>query len=384
MSKGRVLLAMSGGVDSSVAAHLLLRAGYEVVGAFMRHGDRESSCPTTGQGEAGGLGANGGLPVLDTPRQGCCSAEDANDARRIADELEIPFYALNLQEDFDRIIDYFTDEYLAGRTPNPCIMCNNWLKFGRLFAYADSIDADYVATGHYARCENEHGTVTLRRGHDRHKDQSYVLFGINRNYLSRVLLPIGDYRKAEIRKLADEFGMRVAAKRDSQEICFVAPGEHADFVARRRGDLQTEGDFISTSGEVLGRHAGIERFTVGQRKGLGIALGEPHYVVRIDATTRQVVLGKRDELACDELTADRVNWLVEPPATSFQCDAQIRYNSPASACRAEWDGQQLRVAFAEPRHGVAPGQAVVLYRDDVVLGGGWIRGTRSATLVPSD
>jgi tRNA-specific 2-thiouridylase len=367
----RVVLAMSGGVDSSVAAHLLKSAGHEVIGVFMRHGERETACEVKG-GSPGAV-----LPVV-TPRagkQGCCSASDAEDGRRVADRLDIPFYALDLQSDFNRIIDYFVGEYSRGRTPNPCVMCNNWLKFGRLFNYADSVGAEFVATGHYARLTHErNGEPALRRGLDSKKDQSYVLFGIERRYLSRMLLPVGEFDKPAIRKLAAEIGLRVADKKDSQEICFVASGEHDEFVRRKRGAAgDTAGEIVTLDGRVVGRHRGLESFTIGQRKGLGVAMGEPYFVVRLEVDSRRVVIGPRGELGCASLTASDLNWLCDPPGDRFSCRAQIRYNSPAAPAFAQVlpDGR-LRVDFESPRTGVAPGQAVVCYDGDRVLGGGWI------------
>jgi tRNA-specific 2-thiouridylase len=367
----RVVLAMSGGVDSSVAAHLLLQAGHDVIGVFMRHGDTAASACATESGP--GLD----LPVLTTRsdhKQGCCSAADAADARRVADRLDIPFYALNLQADFGRIIDYFVDEYVRGRTPNPCVVCNQWLKFGKLFEYADSVDAQYVATGHYARrSQAADGTPMLCRGADLDKDQSYVLFGISPARLDRMLLPIGSYRKPEIRSIAAELGLRVAEKRDSQEICFVPDGRHDEFVRARRGDRDTAGRIITTDGRSVGTHAGIERFTIGQRKGLGVAMGEPYFVVRIDPVTRDVVIGPRAALARHRLAANRTNWLSKPPPGLFRCQAKIRYNTPpAHAAARVLVDDRLEIEFDEPCYGVAPGQAVVCYDGDRVLGGGWI------------
>lgn len=373
----RIVLAMSGGVDSSVAAHLLVEAGHEVIGVFMRHGEESAAtCSADGRPEHSPL-----LPILQERadhKQGCCSASDALDARRVADRLSIPFYALNLQADFRRIVDYFVDEYSAGRTPNPCVMCNNWLKFGRLFDFAESVGAEFVATGHYARLlrlDGDNQPPALCRGVDDAKDQAYVLFGIERALLSRMLLPVGEYRKPEIRALAARIGLRVADKRDSQEICFVTSGEHDAFVrARRATDLA--GEIVTVDGRVVGQHPGIERFTIGQRKGLSVALGEPYYVVRIDPKTRRVIIGPRDSLAQRRLWADRCNWLTaEPPVAPFRCHAKIRYNGPAAAARAipQADGR-LEVEFEESRFGIAPGQAVVCYDGDRVLGGGWIGG----------
>ena len=363
MDPKRVVLAMSGGVDSSVACHLLIQEGYEVIGVFMRHGaePEPSTCESS-------------LPIV-SHKQGCCSASDAEDARRIADGLGLPFYALNLKDDFDRIMDYFVEDYVQGRTPNPCVMCNNWLKFGKLFDYADSVGAKYVATGHYAQLlQSATGDLGIHRGVDQDKDQSYVLFGVRPAYRERMLLPVGGYRKSEIRELAEQFGLRVANKPDSQEICFVAPGQHADFVARRTGQ-DTSGEMVTTDGTVVAEHEGIERFTIGQRKGLGVALGEPHFVVRIEADTNRVVIGKHADLARSRLSATDVNWLSEPREDCFPCLAQIRYNSQAHPAVAMVEDDTLRVEFDEPCFGVAPGQAVVCYEDDRVLVGGWIRET---------
>ena len=359
-----VVLAMSGGVDSSAAAHLLLAAGHEVVGVFMRHGAAPAASCESNQ-----------LPILTAKshKQGCCTAADADDARRVAHHLGIDFYALDLSQDFERIVDYFVDEYSHGRTPNPCVMCNNWIKFGKLFAYADSIGAQYVATGHYARLEcGPDGTVRLLRGVDVSKDQSYVLFGIHSELLSRMLLPVGQYDKPAIRQLAARVGLRVADKKDSQEICFVSPGEHADLVAARAGTSR-RGDIVTCEGTVVGQHAGIERFTIGQRRGIGVALGEPQFVIAIRPDSNQVVIGGRDQLARRSLTAERANWLLPAAQLTTDCAAQIRYHSRAVPASLERLGDaRFRLQFAEPCYGVAPGQAVVCYAGDRVLGGGWI------------
>jgi tRNA-specific 2-thiouridylase len=316
------------------------------------------------------------LPVVQRPdrKQGCCSAADAEDARRAADLLGIPFYALNLQSEFGRIIDYFVAEYTSGRTPNPCVKCNEWVKFGKLFQYADGAGAEFVATGHHARLTSEpDGTIALRRGVDRVKDQSYVLFGVGRDLLSRVLLPVGEYGKSEIRRLAAQLGLQVAEKRDSQEICFVAGGRHEEFIRSRHKRNDTSGEIVTTDGHVVGTHDGIERFTVGQRKGLRVALGQPRFVVRIEPETRRVVIGARHELARTELTANQTNWLIDQPKRPLRSLAQIRYNTRAAAATVEaLPDDRMRIAFDEPRFGVAPGQAVVCYDGDRVLGGGWI------------
>lgn len=374
----RIVLAMSGGVDSSVAAKLLLDQGHEVIGVFMRHGSEPTECAVNDETLLPVLSMNQSDPGGRTDhKQGCCTARDAEDARRVADRLQIPFYALNLSNDFGRIIDYFVEEYAVGRTPNPCIMCNNWIKFGRLFKYADSVDAEFVATGHYAQLESRDSPepLALLRGFDDGKDQSYVLFGIEREYLRRMMLPLGGYQKDAIRALAADVGLRVAEKKDSQEICFVTSGKHAEFVADRIGGA-TAGEIVTTSGEVVGEHAGIEGYTIGQRRGLGVAMGEPYFVVQIKAGENQIVIGKHEELGCLELTVNRTNWLVPAPREQ-RCLVQIRYNSKPANALIRFDAAEdtLTVRFEKPCFGVAPGQAAVCYQGNRVLGGGWIEST---------
>lgn len=370
---------MSGGVDSSVAAYLLREAGYDVIGLFMRHGEHaETACRVeTSASTSDDARAPVGLPIVEPKRakhkQGCCSASDADDARRVADKLDIPFYAIDFQAEFGRIMDYFVAEYTQARTPNPCVMCNIWLKFGKLWEFAESVGAEHIATGHYARMEMIDGQPALCRGRDLSKDQSYVLFGIEPAMLPRILFPVGDYEKPAIREIATGLGMRVADKKDSQEICFVPDGDYAAFVRRRAGSEDRQGEIVTTSGEVVGQHAGIEGFTIGQRKGLGVAFGEPRYVVRIEPETRRVVVGVRDELARTELVAGRANWLIPPPVAPLECEVKIRYLSERVPATVEpLDGQRLRVVMHQPKHGVAPGQAVVCYDEERVLGGGWI------------
>lgn len=365
----RVVLAMSGGVDSGVAAWLLRRQGHDVIGVFMRHGvEDEPVCPTPLDGPSG----------ADEPvrrKQGCCTAADAADARRTADVLDVPFYAVNFKAQFERIVDYFVDEYTAGRTPNPCIQCNTWLKFGKLFDYAAGVDADYVATGHYARLlPTDSGRPPgLYRGIDPSKDQSYVLFGISRAVLPRLMFPVGEYHKNEIRSIAQRIQLRVAEKRDSQEICFVPDQNHARFIRQRRPELDTSGEIVTSDGVVVGRHDGFQRYTIGQRKGLGVAFGERRFVIRLEPDTRRVVLGTRDELARHELTADGANWLVETPTAPFSGTVKIRYRSRPQPAEIEPLAQgRFRVRFEEPCYGVAPGQAAVVYDGERVLGGGWI------------
>ncbi|TWT64847.1 tRNA-specific 2-thiouridylase MnmA [Allorhodopirellula solitaria] len=380
---------MSGGVDSSVAAHLLTQAGHEVIGVFMRHGEASASACRISSDEASDSNPLG-LPVLAGTsmgavstgkradhKQGCCSATDAADARRVAMSMDIPFYSLDLQEDFRKIVDYFVDDYLNARTPNPCVKCNHWIKFGKLFDYADGVDADYVATGHYARMQHTEGTAQLLRGLDDGKDQSYALFGIGRERLARMMLPVGDFKKSEIREIAASLGLGVSEKKDSQEICFVTQGHHSDFVKSRRPDRvgTTAGDFVTTDGRVVGQHNGFEAFTIGQRKGLGVALGTPHFVVRIEADTRRVVLGSPEELLAPGLEADQANWLIDPESLPDQVSVQIRYNGRPHAARVKLnpaDPARFTVQFVEPQSAVAPGQAAVVYDAHRVLGGGWI------------
>lgn len=361
----RVVLAMSGGVDSSAAAHLLQEQGYEVIGLFMRSGVNEETCS---------LDDPNALPVINLKahKQGCCSASDAADARRVADELDIPFHALNFQDAFGRIKDYFADEYLAGRTPNPCVQCNNWLKFGKLWEFAQQVGATKIASGHYARITEQDGEYHLERGLDPGKDQSYVLFGIRPDLLPHILFPVGGFQKGEIREMAGEAGLRTADKKDSQEICFIPDNDYAGFVRRYRGEQETKGQFVNTAGESLGEHRGYEHFTIGQRRGLGMAFGTPHFVLEIRPETCEVVLGSYDELGRTGLRADRMNWLADV-GEEFRCTAQIRYQHRPAACTVRrLANDQVEVHFDEPQHGVAPGQAFVCYDGDRVLGGGWI------------
>lgn len=350
----RVVLAMSGGVDSSVAAWLLKREGYEVIGLFMRTGVHERD-----DGAA--------------HKRGCCSAVDAGDARRVADRLDIPFYALDFEKEFDKIIDYFADEYLSGRTPNPCVVCNTWLKFGKLWSFGRQLQADFIATGHYAQVIDRAGATELHRAADPDKDQSYVLHGISRSMLPRLLFPIGGYRKDEIRERARAAGLAVHDKPDSVEICFVPHSDHGTLIRQRRPDAQTAGNFVDTHGQVLARHGGIENYTIGQRKGLNYAGGERRYVLEIVPESHDVVLGDREELLCGALKTGEVNWLVEPPLEGIRCSAKIRYRHGAAEAvvTPQADGT-AEVRFAEPQSAVTPGQAVVFYLGTRVLGGGWI------------
>ena len=364
-----MVLAMSGGVDSSVAAVLLQRAGYEVLGCFMRLGTPDGvedpeTCSTESVGKH---------------KQGCCSVLDAADARRVAGMLDIPFYVLNFQDDFGRVIDYFVSEYNRGRTPNPCVRCNDWLKFGKLAQYAEAVGADYVASGHYARIGPDPvtGKQTLLRGIDHRKDQSYVLFGMSGKTVAHTLLPIGDLEKPAVRAIAEEMKLPVFNKPDSQEICFVPNQDYAGLVRRRSPDSFHEGELVTTTGEVVGRHGGHQQFTIGQRKGVGVALGYPIYVVDIATDTNQVKLGSKQDLLKQRLTARQINLIGDrlrnSGATGLTCTAKIRYNHDPQPATAILTGEdELTVIFDQPQTAITPGQAVVVFDNDVVLGGGWI------------
>jgi len=365
----KVLLAMSGGVDSSVAAALLLDQGFDVIGVFMRLGSPGENFDTMIPGEAacavGGAGKIG---------RGCCSVGDAHDARSVAAHLGIPFYVVNFKKEFGRIIDYFVDEYAAGRTPNPCVRCNEWLKFGRLWEYAEQVGARFVATGHYARVRDSR----LLRGLDGAKDQSYVLFGVRRERLGTMLLPIGEFEKPRIRAIARERGVPVFDKPDSQEICFVPDDDYAGLVERRRPDLVREGELIDATGAVVGTHSGHHRFTIGQRRGLGMSVGVPLYVLDKDAATNRVVVGPREGLLASGCTAREVNLLADGGVLADwrPCLARYRSNGELVGARARTAGTgadaALEVVFDAPRAAVGPGQAVVIYDGDQLIAGGWI------------
>jgi tRNA-specific 2-thiouridylase len=355
----RVVLAMSGGVDSSVSAFLLREQGYEVIGLFMRTGVPSEDGATA------------------THKKGCCSAVDAGDGRRIADRLGIPFYSLDFEREFSRIIDYFTDEYLAGRTPNPCVVCNNWLKFGKLWSFGRQLGADFIATGHYARVVSGPQGPELHRAVDPNKDQSYVLHGIKRSLLPHLLFPVGTLPKSEVRAIARRLGLPVAEKPDSVEICFVPDQDHARLIRERRPDRQTAGHFVDRFGRILAPHDGYERFTIGQRKGLGYAGGARRYVLDIIPETREVVLGDRDDLLSTRLVAERVNWLIDVPETSIRCQVKIRYrHEPAPAVLFVRSADRTEVEFEQPQSAITPGQAAVFYDGSRVLGGGWIAANR--------
>jgi tRNA-specific 2-thiouridylase len=345
---------MSGGVDSSVAAALLARSGHDVIGLSMQLYDHSEGEIRFGS---------------------CCTLDDLYDARRVARAIGIPHYIVNFERLFEEhVISDFVREYASGRTPIPCVHCNGDLKFASLVERAEGFDAEAVATGHYAQVDQDPATgrYRLKRGVDRAKDQSYFLFTLTQAQLARARFPVGALDKPAVREEARRLGLAVADKHDSQEICFVAAGEHADFVAKRAA--LDGGEIRDADGRVLGRHEGIHRFTIGQRKGLGISAGIPLYVVDIDAAGSVVTVGPRAALERTSLTASRVNWMSgDTPASPVRATVQIRYrHSEAFATVTPLDGARARVDFDSPQSAITPGQAVVFYAEDVVLGGGWI------------
>ncbi len=359
-SAPRVAVAMSGGVDSSVAAWLLRRAGSDVVGLFMRNGVH--------------------VAADEAAHKSCCSVSDARDARMVAAALGIPFQAVDLAREFGRIVSHFVAEYGRGRTPNPCAVCNRDLKFDRLLAFADELGCEAVATGHYARVRVVDGRVHLLRGLDRKKDQSYQLFCVAEANLRRTRLPVGELSKERVRELAREAGLRTAHKPDSQEICFVPSNDYRRLLAEA-GVALHPGELVDTAGRALGRHPGTEHFTIGQRRGLGLAAGRPMYVVDIVAATGTVVLGSREECASGELAVEPPNWIGvdAAPGDALRCEVQVRYHhDPAPATVLVHEGG-ARVVFDRPQHAVAAGQGAAFYRGERLLGGGWIASAERRT-----
>ncbi|MEX2158085.1 MAG: tRNA 2-thiouridine(34) synthase MnmA [Dehalococcoidia bacterium] len=353
MSRTRVIVAMSGGVDSAVAAGLLAREGYDVVGITMRLWTHED-------------------PLAPRYRRRCCPAEDIDDARAAAGALGIPHYVVNMEDEFGRrVVDYFVEEYQRGRTPNPCLPCNEHIKFHALMAHAEALDAPYLATGHYARIERDAGRYRLFAANDTEKDQSYVLYMLGQQELSRVLFPIAAYRKDEIRALAQDLGLPNAAKPDSADICFLPTEDYRDFIAERVP--QREGEIVDSDGSVVGRHRGVAGFTVGQRRGLGVALGEKRYVTAIDPSLNVITIGREGDLLASALTAESLRWVAgAPPADEFEAGVKIRYRAASEPATVRIAGDRAVVRFELPLRAVALGQAAVFYRSGEVLGGGII------------
>ena len=343
---------MSGGVDSSVAAYLLTRDGYDCIGCTMK------LCPDDVAHEGG-----------------CCTADDAADARSVARRVGIPFHVFNMTDDFRReVIDRFVSRYLAGRTPNPCVDCNRTMKFALLRRRGEELGYDCLATGHYARIEYRDGRWTLRKARDPSKDQSYVLYHLTQAELAKTLFPLGDLTKSEARALAAENGFLNAAKPDSQDICFVPDGDYAAVIARYTGKTEPEGDFVLPDGSVIGRHKGISRYTVGQRRGLGVAYSEPLYVKRILVAENKVLLGRDEDLYGTSCDVSDVNWIAgETPSAPVRCAVKIRYRQTEQpATVTPLDGGRAHVEFDSPQRAITPGQSAVFYDGDEVLGGGEI------------
>ena len=366
---GKWAVAMSGGVDSSVAAALLAAEGHEVVGLTM------NLWPEW-------------LPEPDDAFKACCGVSAIADARAVARQLGIRHYVLNMREEFEQaVIGYFVDEYARGRTPNPCIACNQSIKFSLLLEKMTALGLDGIATGHYARVADDplSGRRVLLRGRDPAKDQSYVLFGLTQAQLSRLRLPIGEYSKDDVRGLARGFGLPVADKPDSQEICFVPRGTYADVVARFRPEALRPGPIVDTEGRQVGTHQGIARYTVGQRRGLGIAAGGPRYVVAVDAARNVVVVGDEVDLLCRQIEATGMNWIEGRPGQPLRVTARVRHAArdvPATV-RPGSKPDEATVVFDEPQRAAAPGQAVTLYDGDRVLGGGMIASVHTRTAAPA-
>lgn len=353
--KKKVVIGMSGGVDSSVAAYLLKEQGYDVIGVTLRMSPDD--------------------PDHEENEWACCSLSAVEDARRVADKLEIPFYVMNFKEIFKtQVIDYFIDEYMQGRTPNPCIACNKFIKFDALMKNAMALGADYVATGHYASIEKVGERYVLRKSEDQKKDQTYVLYNFTQFQLEHVLMPCGTYNKEEIREIARKLGLNVANKKDSVEICFIPDNDHGAFIKKNVGNRIREGNFVDKKGNVLGRHKGIVHYTIGQRKGLGIAFGTPMYVIDINPLTNEVVLGSEEDIFKTDLIVKDVNFLpFEKLAEPKKVQAKIRYSAKGSdAMIFPLEDGRVKVQFENKQRAITKGQSCVFYDGDILVGGGII------------
>jgi len=356
-NRKRIVVAMSGGVDSSVAAALYKEQGHEVIGMTMQIWDYSKFDAPDGD-------------TFGT----CCSLDDVYDARRVAESLDIPFYVVNFEEYFqEMVIDPFCDDYFNGRTPNPCILCNQVLKFEVLLRRARELQADVLATGHYAQIIERDGLYHLVKGVDDQKDQSYFLFTLNQEQMRMVRFPLGGMTKEEVRGHAARLNLRVAEKPESQDICFVPDGDYVRFLEEERGSGTLDGEIVHVSGQVLGQHKGIYRYTIGQRKGLGLSWPEPLFVVGIDADRKQVVVGEKQHLARSEFSVYATNWSVGQPPGEFTAACRIRYRHREVPARIEpLEGTRAKIVLDSPQNGVTPGQAAVFYQGNEVVGGGWI------------
>lgn len=357
MEKKKVVVGMSGGVDSSVAAWLLKNQGYDVIGVTMQIWQDEEEAAMEEYG-------------------GCCGLSAVDDARRVAAALDIPYYVMNFKKEFkENVIDYFIDDYLHGRTPNPCIACNRYVKWESLLKRSLDIGAEYIATGHYARVEKlSNGRYAIRNSATAAKDQTYALYNLTQDQLSKTLMPVGEYTKDQIRAMADEIGLLVAHKPDSQDICFVSDGDYTSYIEENSDAKITPGNFVLSDGTVVGKHKGIIHYTVGQRKGLGLSLGHPVFVLEIRPETNEVVVGSNEESMSRYVRADQVNFMtVEDLTEPKRVWAKIRYNHRGAWCTVEKTGEdEILCTFEEPQRAITPGQAVVLYDGEYVLGGGTI------------